>query len=149
MKILSRGDRIRPGRYVLKTRFARSVLLLDEADRALFVVDRSIGPGPLNFVVTDPNGFVSGEALDVAKDPAAPLFDSSMPRVGRAQLLRVLETSLPRHAPPESLASLFFPAPQPPRFQRNRDTLFHAAFAQIAAGRLAEGVRLVRDVAKA
>ncbi|NCD21550.1 MAG: DUF2877 domain-containing protein [Spartobacteria bacterium] len=165
MRILSSGDRIRPGAYAVKARFARSVLLLDMANRALFVVDTSIGAGPLNLVVADPNAFVAGETLAMAPprrgrrglqqgsgwsrhDPVpvalVPRFDSALPRTDRAKLARVLKTALPRHAPPDSLVSLFFPSGKLPRLQENRDALFRTAFAQIAAGRLAAGVRLIR-----
>lgn len=174
MWILSSGDRIRPGVYEVKARFARSVLLLDAEDRALFVVDKSIGAGPLNLVVADPRAFVSGESLAIPRgsgapprpcagggnvgSPAAqgggarpnrgrmeaPRFDSALPRTDHAKVARILETALPRHAPPDSLVSLFFPAGKIPRLQENRDALFRKAFAQIAAGRLAAGVRLIR-----
>ena len=168
MKILSMGDRVRPGNYAVKARFARSVLLLDGADRALFVVDRSIGAGPLNLVVADPSAFVSGDSLAIASprrdrrglqrrsewsrhDPvpvsSGPRFDSALPRLdaaAQAKLLRMLASALPRHAPPESLVSLFFPTKRLPRLQANRDALFWKAFDQFAAGRLAAGVRLIR-----
>lgn len=147
MKVLSTGDRIRPGTHAVRARFARSVLLLDGEGRALFVVDRSIGPGPLNLVVADPGAFVAGESLVVPRRAASPLFDSSLPRLApepRARLLRILETALPRHAPPDSLVTLFRPSGAPPRLQASRDALFRRAFAQFAAGRLAAGARLVR-----
>lgn len=141
------GDRIRPGEYAAKARFARSVLLLDGAGRALFVVDRSIGAGPLNLVVADPAAFASGASLAIPRQLEAPRFDSGLPRRDRAarqRLLRVLASALPRHAPPESLVSLFCPAKSRPRQQRSRDALFRQAFAHFAAGRLAAGVRLIR-----
>ena len=177
MKILSMGDRIRPGTYAVKARFARSVLLLDVASRALFVVEKSIGAGPLNVVVADPNAFVGGETLAIGCGSEAPprpcavggkvgsptaqgggarpnhclletpRYDSALPRrdrAARARLLRVLASALPRHAPPESLVSLFCPAKSLPRLQRARDALFRRAFAHFAAGRLAAGVRLIR-----
>lgn len=147
MKILSMGDRIRPGGYAVKSRFVRSVLLFDPANRALFVVDKSIGPGPLNLVVADANAFVADDRLVIARGQPAPIYESSLPRLRadqRATLLRVLETALPRHAPPDSLVSLFFPAKNSSRLQRNRDALFQQAFEHIAAGRLVQGVRLIR-----
>jgi len=174
VKILSRGDRVRPGAYAVKARFARSVLLLGAASRALFVVDRSIGAGPLNLVVADPHAFVAGETFAVPRGSGAPprpcavggkvdsptaqgggaranhrrwkapLFNSALPRMDSAKLRRVLEKALPRHAPPDSLVSLFFPVGKIPHLQENRDALFRKAFAHIAAGRLAAGVRLVR-----
>ena len=147
MKVLSMGDRIRPGAYAVRARFARSVLLLDPADRALFVVDRSIGPGPLNLVLADPNAFVSGDSLAIPRRAAAPRFDSSLPRLDRAartRLLRTLASALPRHAPSESLASLFAPARALPRLQAARDALFQKAFRLFAAGRFAAGVKLIR-----
>ena len=147
MKVFSMGDRIRPGAYALRARFARSVLLLDRADRALFVVDRSIGPGPLNLVVADPNAFVSSDSLAIPRRADAPRFDSRLPRldrIARARLLRTLASALPRHAPPESLVSLFPPAKTLPRRQASRDALFQQAFGLFAAGRLAADVKLIR-----
>ena len=144
MRILSSGDRIRPGAYEVKARFARSVLLLGAGDRPLFVVDRSIGAGPLNLVVADPHAFVAGETLAVPRRPGAPRFDSSLPRADRAKLRHALEKALPRHASPDSLVSLFVPSGKIPRQQANRDALFRKAFAHVAAGRLAAGVRLIR-----
>ncbi len=147
VKPLSIGDRIRPGAYVVRARFARSVLLFGPGGRALFVVDRSIGPGPLNLVVANPGAFVSGDELVFPRGLRGPRFDSARPRPGpaaRARLGRVLGAALPRHAPPDSLVSLCFPAGKIPRLQRARDARFRSAFAQIAAGRLAAGVRLIR-----
>ena len=144
MRILSSGDRIRPGVYAVRARFARSVLLLGANDRALFVVAPAIGAGPLNLVVADPHAFVSGETLAVPRRRAGPRFDSALPRADLVRLARVLETALPRHAPPDSLVSLFSPAAKLPRVQQARDALFRKAFAQVAAGRLAAGVRLIR-----
>ena len=69
MRILSSGDRIRPGAYEVKSRFARSVLLLGADDRPLFVVDKSIGAGPLNLVVANPQAFAVSAALP---NPATP-----------------------------------------------------------------------------
>lgn len=147
MRICSRGDRIRPGNYAVRARFRRSVLLLDAAGQALFVVDRAIGPGPLNLVVADPAVFVPAAALAIPRDLKAPRFDSALPRLdraGRAKLLRLLAAALPRHAPPDSLVSLLAPAAILPRFQAARDAWFHKAFTRIKAGRLAAGVRLIR-----
>ena len=144
MRILSSGDRIRPGVYAVRARFARSVLLLGANDRALFVVAPAIGAGPLNLVVADPHAFVAGETLAVPRRRAGPRFDSALPRADLVRLARVLETALPRHAPPDSLVSLFSPAAKLPRVQQARDALFRKAFAQVAAGRLAAGVRLIR-----
>jgi hypothetical protein len=147
MKIGSMGDRVRPGRYAAHAHFARSVLLFDDANRALFVVDRSIGSGPLNLVVADPGAFVQGATLDIPRHASAPRFDSTLPRLdraGRARLFHVLETALPRHAPAESLISLFLPAKRLPRRQPARDARFQKAFTHFAAGRLAAGVRLIR-----
>ena len=144
MRILSSGDRIRPGVYEVKARFARSVLLLGAGDRPLFVVDRSIGAGPLNLVVAAPNAFFAGESLAIPRRPEAPRFDSALPRTDLSKLAHVLAQALPRQAPPDSLVSLFFPAGNVPRQQANRDALFRKAFAHFAAGRLAAGVRLIR-----
>lgn len=144
MRILSSGDRIRPGAYEVKARFARSVLLLGAGDRPLFVVDKSIGAGPLNLVVADPNAFIAGESLAIGRGSRAPRFASALPRTDLAKLAHILVKALPRHAPPDSLVSLFVPAEILPRQQANRDALFRKAFAHLAAGRLAAGVRLVR-----
>lgn len=147
MKIRSRGDRIRPGRYGVRARFARSVLLLGAGDHALFVVDRSIGPGPLNLVVDEPNAFVAGEQLDIPRGRPGPRFASALPRLdaaARARLRRVLDTALPRRSPPESLGSLFIQAEPIPKLQAARDARFRMALPHIAGGRLAAGVRLIR-----
>ena len=147
MKVLSRGDGIRAGTYAVRARFDRSVLLLGADDRALFVVDPSIGAGPLNLVVKAPGAFVAGETLAVPRRLAGPRYDASLPRLeaaAREKLRRVIAAALPRHAPPESLVSLFFPAGKIPRLQRMRDRLFRKALAQIAAGRPAAGVRMIR-----
>ncbi len=147
MKWLSIGDRVRPGMYAVNARFSRSVLLFDGSGRALFVVDRSIGAGPLNLVVADPHALVSGESLAIPRRVPAPRFDSSMPRPGRAgreRLLRILASSLPRHAPPESLVSLFAPAEKLPRLRQARNAVFQKALAGFAAGRLATATRKIR-----
>lgn len=144
MQILSIGDRIRPGRYAVRTRFERSVLLLNGAGRALFVVAPSIGAGPLNLVVDDPATFVAADVLAIPRNRPARRFDSALPRADEGRLRRSLLAVLPRHAPPDSLVSLFFPAGKIPRFQQARDGLFRQALAEIAAGRLAAGVRRIR-----
>ena len=147
MKILSIGDKIRAGTYTVRSRFNRSVLLLDPALRALFVVDRSIGEGPLNLVVTHPNAFVREDRLLMPLECPAPVFDSKMPRLSADQrhaLLRVLQSALPRLAPPESLISLFATARPLPRQQQNRNALFQKAFAHVAARRIADATRLIR-----
>lgn len=144
MKLLSIGDRIRPGSYAVQARYDRSVLLLGAGERALFVVDPSIGAGPLNLVVPNPNAFVPGKTLVIPRHRIGPRFDSALPRTDRAKLLRVLESSLPRQAPPDSLISLFFPAGKIPRLQQARDRRFRQALAQIAAGRIPAGSRLIR-----
>lgn len=147
MKVLSRGDGLRAGTYAVRARFDRSVLLLGAGGRALFVVDPSIGAGPLNLVVKAPDAFVAGETLAVPRRLAGSRYDSALPRLdaaARAKLRRVLEKFLPCHAPPESLISLFFPSGKIPRLQRARDLLFRKALARIEAGRPAAGVRLIR-----
>ncbi len=148
VKVLSRGDCIRPGCYTVRTRYARSVLLLDAGGHPLFAVDRSIGPGPLNLVVDDPAAHVPDDHLLVPRRDPAPRFPSALPRPNRERIRRlhaVLRAALPRLAPPDSLISLFSPSPTPlPRFQQARDAAFHKAFARLAAGHLPAGVRLLR-----
>ena len=147
MRVHSHGDRIRPGRYAVRARFARSVLLLDRAQRALFVVDRSIGAGPLNLVVARPENFASGDWLDVPRVLPGRRYDSALPRLdgaARSRLAGVLQTALPRHAPPDSLGSLFQPTAHLPRLQAARDRRFRQALGHLAAGRLAAGARLLR-----
>ena len=147
MKVLSRGDGVRAGTYAVRGRFDRSVLLLGAGGRALFVVDPSIGAGPCNLVVTAPDAFIPGPELTIPRRLKAPCYDSALPRLdaaARGQLRHALETFLPRQAPPESLVSLFFPAEKIPRLQRMRDRLFRKALRQIAAGRLAAGIRMIR-----
>ncbi|NLG33960.1 MAG: DUF2877 domain-containing protein [Lentisphaerae bacterium] len=147
MKILSMGDRIRPGRYAVRTRYNRSILLLSPSNRVLFVVDRSIGPGPLNILVNQPDKFVDGETLRIPRRLETPRFDSAMPPHARLHLHTLaarLHTALPRHAPPESLISLFFPRRRMPIRQMARDTLFRQAFEQLADGDLAGGIRRIR-----
>ena len=147
MKIVSMGDQIRPGLYLVHSRFARSVLLFHDAGDALFVVDRAIGGGPLNLVVADPAVSAAAETLDIPRLLKAPRFDSSMPKLeedGRMRLRTLLETALPRHAPPDSLVSLFAPAKKLPRPQLARDELFRQAFAHFANQRLDKGAHLIR-----
>ena len=147
MKVFSIGDQIRRGTYTVRSRFTRSVLLLGAKDCALFIVDRSIGAGPLNLVVSNPNTFVWDERLDIPLPEPAPLFDSTLPRLHPGEiekLLCILRSSLPRQAPSESLVSLFAPAQALPKTQHFRDVLFQKAFAHIAARRIAEGARLIR-----
>ena len=147
MHTLSRGDRIRPGHYAVYARFARSLLLRNTAGHTVFVVDRSIGPGPLNLVVSDPHVYVPAETLRISRHDPAPRFDSRLPKRAPDTIRRlqaVLRSTLARHAPPESLVSLFFPTPSLPRQQHSRDLLFRRAFSQIAAGRLASGIRIIR-----
>jgi hypothetical protein len=147
VKILSIGDQVVPGTYAVKTRFERSVLLFHDSGDALFVVDRSLGPGPLNLVVADPNAFLPGDTLEIPRRKDAARFDSTMPKLdrdNRTRLLALLETALPRHAPRDSLISLFAPPNKIPRLQQARDDLFRKAFAHFAAQRMAEGVRLIR-----
>ena len=146
MKILSAGDRVRSGTYSVRARFARSVLLFSGPRRALFVVDRSIGPGPLNLVLSDPAAFVPGDSLRIAPRDLPPRFDSSLPRpVDLGRLLRALDRSLPRHAPPGSLASLFFPLPPPAsRLVRARDEYLREALRLADAGNLPAGVKRIR-----
>ena len=144
MNIVSKGDCIRPGLYALQARYDRSVLLFGAASRVLFVVDTSIGDGPLNLVVKAPNTFVAGETLTLPRHITAPRFDSALPRTDRAKLQRVLVSALPQQAPPNSLVSLFFPAGKIPRFQQARDLRFRQALAQITAGRISAGSRLIR-----
>ena len=147
MKILSIGDQIRAGTYTVRSRFNRSVLLLGPANRALFAVDRSIGPGPLHLVVSNPNAFVREDRLRMPPECPSPVFDSEMPRLSeekRRALLRILQSALPRLAPPESLISIFAPTSHLPRQQQNRDALFQKAFAHVAARRIADAARLIR-----
>ena len=147
MHTLSRGDRIQPGHYAVYARFARSLLLRNTAGHTVFVVDRSIGPGPLNLVVSDPHVYVSAETFRISRHDPAPRFDSRLPKRAPDTIRRlqaVLRSTLARHAPPESLVSLFFPTPALPRQQHSRDLLFRRAFSQIAAGRLASGIRIIR-----
>lgn len=147
MHALSRGDRIQSGHYVVCARFARSLLLRNATGRMLFVVDRSIGPGPLNLVVPDPQAHVPVETLRVSRHDPTPRYDSRLPKLDPDKIRRlqaVIRSALTRHAPPESLVSLFVLVPALPRQQQSRDLLFRRAFSQIAAGRLAAGIRLIR-----
>lgn len=147
MKILSMGDQILPGHYEVKEEFERSLLLLDSDERALFVVDRSIGEGPLNLVVNDPHSFVEGSTLEIPRLMKAPVYDSALPRLEREERIKLrtlLEKNLPKKASPDSLVSLFAPVQNMSRLQQARDTIFRHAFKHFDAKRLAEGVRLIR-----
>lgn len=146
MKILSAGDRVRPGTYSVHARFSRSVLLFSGPRRALFVVDRSIGPGPLNLVLADPSAFVPGNSLRIAPRDLPARYVSSMPRpVDLGRLLRALNRSLPRHAPPGSLASLLFPLPPPAsRLVRARDAYLREALRLAETGNLPSAVERIR-----
>lgn len=147
MKVWSIGDCVRPGRYTLRTRYSRSILLMGPAHRLLFIVDRSIGPGPLNLVVSRPDRFLPGKTYDLTPELEAPRFDSALPPFDtqlQSRLVRVLRANLPRLAPPESLVSLFTPGRNPPRLQAARDALFRRAIQLITRGERTEGIRLVR-----
>ncbi len=147
MKVLSIGDQIRAGTYLVRSRFTRSVLLLDPAQRALFVVDRSIGAGPLHLVVSNPNTFVADEQLNIPLPKPPPIFDSKMPHLSanaRQRLLRVLQSSLPRHAHPESLISLFTPPKKLSTVHHHRNAIFQKAFAHVEARQITEAIRLIR-----
>lgn len=147
MKVWSIGDCVRPGPYTLRTRYSRSILLMGPARRLLFIVDRSIGPGPLNLVVSRPDRFLPGETYHLASELEAPRFDSALPLFDtqlQSRLVRVLHTNLPLLAPPESLISLVTPNRTLPRLQAARDALFRRAIQLITRGERAEGIRLVR-----
>ena len=147
MNILSQGDCLQPGVYTVHTRFERSILLFNRAGRALFVVPPAIGPGPLNIVVARPHAFVTTDTLTLPARGAAPIYDSRLPRLpaaAREQVVRVLRAALPRVAPPDSLATLFWPRPQLPPFQQRRDKRIRDALRAAARGNLAAGVRRIR-----
>lgn len=147
MKILSIGDQVVPGEYAVTSRFDRSLLLTNSAGDVLFIVARSLGAGPLNLVVADPQAFLTGNRIEIPRRKDAPRFDSSLPKLdrsGQARLQILLTDSLPRHAPRESLVSLFAPAKKIPRLQQARDAIFQEAFTHFAVHRLDKGVRLIR-----
>lgn len=147
MKVWSIGDCVRPGRYTLRSRYSRSILLMGPARRLLFIVDRSIGPGPVNLVVSHPDRYLPGTSIHLTPELAAPRFDSTLPPVDRQiqnRLVRMLRANLPRLAPPESLVSLFTPDRNPPRLQAARDAIFRCAIQLITQGERADGIRLVR-----
>ena len=147
MKILSMGDQVLPGTYTVKEEFEHSVLLLDSNERALFVVDRSIGEGPLNLLVANPDTFIEGNSLVIPRLLKAPMFDSSLPRLERDErihLRKMLERALPKKASSDSLISLFSSVKNMSRLQQARDMIFNQAFRHFEAKRLAEGVRLIR-----
>ncbi|HPR68268.1 MAG TPA: DUF2877 domain-containing protein [Kiritimatiellia bacterium] len=147
MKALSMGDRIRAGAYSVLTRYRRSLLLAGRDGRLLFIVDRSIGPGPLNIVVSRPDRFLPGDAFRLPPWPTAPRFNSSLPRLdrtARARLMTTLQAALPRFAPPDSLVSLMTsPGTLPPR-QTARDQRIRRGLLHISSEQLAAGVRLLR-----
>ncbi|MDD4118367.1 MAG: DUF2877 domain-containing protein [Kiritimatiellae bacterium] len=147
MKALSLGDRIRTGTYSVRARYRRSLLLAGRDGRLLFLVDRSIGPGPLNIVVARPERFLPGDSFRLPPWPAAPRFDSSLPRLdrtARARLTNTLQAALPRHAPPDSLASLITsPGTLPPR-QAARNQRIRLGLKTISSGQISAGVRLLR-----
>jgi hypothetical protein len=146
MNIRSQGDRIRPGTYAVRARFARSVVLLDPTEWPLFIVDRSIGPGPLNLVVDKPDAFLPTEHYHLASPPARRLFCSAMPSMppgSRRRLVRLL-LRLPDVAPPHSLATLLAPEPTPSPFRQARDQIFRRAMEAASDGNPDEAVRLVR-----
>ncbi|MBI5240121.1 MAG: DUF2877 domain-containing protein [Elusimicrobia bacterium] len=113
-KVLSFGDRIRPGRYALHSRFDRAVNFLQEG-RLASLVAPEVGGGPVNIVLQGldlsrlkslevrADGFV----LDGAAFPKSPLFDSALPpRSGAEPRLPLLRELLLRKAHPKSLAFL-------------------------------------------
>jgi len=147
MKILSMGDQVLPGKYTVKEEFERSILLLDSAERAVFVVDRSIGEGPINLMVEDPDTFLEGSSLEIPRLLKVPIFDSALPRLEREErisLRKIIEKNLPKKAASDSLISLFHPVKKMTRLQEARDMIFAHAFKHFEDKRLAEGVRLIR-----
>ena len=141
------GDCIRSGRYRVAARHTRSTLLAGAKGCILFMVACDIGPGPLNIVVDNPARPLSGDALQLPPWPAAPRFNSAMPLPGKSALARLdqlLDTALPRHAPPESLITLFEPPRRLPPRQAARDQRFHEALDLISCGRLEAGIALIR-----
>ncbi len=141
------GDRIRAGAYSVLTRYRRSLLLAGPDGRLLFIVDRSIGPGPLNIVVARPERFLPGDSFRLPPWPPAPRFDSSLPcldRTARARLTATLQAALPRFAPPDSLVSLIpSPGTLPPR-QAARDQRIRLGLQKMSSEQIAAGVRLLR-----
>ncbi|MDD5628299.1 MAG: DUF2877 domain-containing protein [Elusimicrobia bacterium] len=111
-KVLSFGDRIRPGDYTLHSRFSRAVNFMRQG-RLASVVAPAVGGGPINIVmagcdlsslsrleVADGSFSLDGESF-----PKSPLFDSRPPKP-RGLDLRQLRELLLRKAHPKSLAFL-------------------------------------------
>lgn len=147
MKFIVIGDCVRPGVYRVVARFEHSVLLQDGAGRAVFVVDRSIGPGPLNIVVDNPHRFADQEELVLRRPLRGRRYDSTMPPLTRSRLRRLLtllERELPRAAPPESLNTLWNPLETLPALTHARDQRIRRALGHAQAGRLAAAVKLLR-----
>ena len=115
---LSLGDAIRPGPYRLHSRHRRSTLWVhpspaDPTDAPLLcLVDPTIGPGPLNWVLPNPHDFAPpGDAFTLdSLPPAAPRYDSlapALPPSALADLVAFLRAALPSAAAPDSLVPLF------------------------------------------
>jgi hypothetical protein len=142
MTILSVGDGVRPGLYVLHSRFRRTVNFTD-GRRIVSLVARSIGPGPDRIVVRGPLPG-RGEHLLVGRPEtgprAGPRYESRLATVaGRRPVprenLACLERVLLREAHPLSLAFLLDPA---------REAGFRTPAGRAVARRIRRGAGLVR-----
>jgi len=149
-RIVSIGDRIRPGKYSLHSRFRRAVNLT-EGERLVAVVTEEVGKGPVNLVVRgidleEVDGLVveasaarlGGRALSYGP---AHIFASRFepPRREPARLSRNLgrlADTISRGAPSGSLAFLIEPG-------RERD--FVSGFERAYMQRIKEGVGLLFD----
>jgi hypothetical protein len=133
--VLSFGDRIRPGRYALHSRFDRAVNFLMDG-RLASLVAPAVGGGPVNIVVQGLD-LSSASCLEVGADrfsigaeffPKSPLFDSALPACpGAGPRLPLLRELLLRKAHPKSLAFLL---------DESRRRAMDSGFELVLAGQL-------------
>lgn len=145
--ILSCGDRVKAGTYSLHTRFERSSLWQSKTGALIFVVEPSIGAGPLNIVVEQPHRFAPDTTLSLSIPSDTPKFNSALPKLDRhakQRFFTALTEHLPRFAPQNSLISLFIPQKTASAFQKARDSRLKHAFQLIKQGNLPQGIQKIR-----
>ena len=157
LAVISCGDRIAAGEYLLHSRF-RQAVTFTRGENLLSFVTPGIGAGPLNVVISETNSLdcdrviVRGDAIQIG-DVHFPLqagnrFDSAVeipPELDAQTLDRgitLLRQALQDCSPPESLFHLLDcePATNPsPSFKNALASQFHNGLQLLREGRFIEG----------